>query len=54
MSDGQKNSDYTQTTYTADGKQTVFVGKNAWVKFDFPPTVLTKITICETKEGKDE
>ena len=44
---GQKNSDYTQITYITDGITRVFCGKNCWVEFDFPPSVLTKITIKE-------
>lgn len=46
----QKNSDYTQITYEADGITRVFCGKNCWVEFDFPPSVLTKITIKERKQ----
>lgn len=50
MTEGEKNSPFTQTIYEADGIQTVFCGKNCWVIFDFPPSVLTKITIKEKKE----
>ena len=51
---GQKNSDYTQITYVADGITRVFCGKNCWVEFDFPPSVLTKITIKERKQKEKQ
>lgn len=51
---GQKNSDYTQITYIADGITRVFCGKNCWVEFDFPPSVLTKITIKERTRAEQK
>ena len=47
MTEDQKNSLFTQISYIADGNTKVFCGKNCWVEFDFPPPVLTKITIKE-------
>jgi hypothetical protein len=44
------DSDYTQITYKADGITRLFYGKNCWVEFDIPPSVLTKITIKERKQ----